>query len=549
MSDSEEQNEAQEAEPTKWYLRIDEESVFGPVIATKLREWAQQGRVAPGNEVSSDREQWIPAEDLPELEMVWNVELDDGTFFGPLNVKALRDLLEDETITFESRLVNRSSGETASVGDKESDIYAEEREAVVAAALAEQQRENVDVLRRLQSKLRESFERLDEARRSADDEKRQHTQSREALSQRDEVITSRDTQINALQQQLATEQHRVADMETQSRQSSDDLGRQIETLRTDFEQVSEEVNQARTELEAERTGHGEARQTLETVQQERDAARGQQEETQANLDRVGTQLDEEKKAHEGTRGALTGLQQTLDTEKSGKAEYEGRAQDLERELSKEQTEHADAVRQRDELSRELDSEREAHGSVKSELEQRDGELSETTSKLEELDGALQATRAESDTALEESLQREQDLTRKLVTVQQESAENARSLTDVQQQLAEAMAVASSVKTLEKQLDQERRRTDDLGKIREKLEQELLSVKSKYETELETNRDRIEQVLTRAEESSPELVIPEVVPEEEAIPEPPKQTSSALADLEAQAQRELKAWQNSRRRRR
>ncbi len=546
MSDPEDQNTPQEAETTKWYLRIDEDSLYGPVVATKLREWAQQGRVAPGNEISSDREQWIPAEDLPELEMVWNVELDDGTFFGPLNIKALRDLLEDETITFESRLVNRSSGETASVGEKEAEIYAEEREAMVAAALAEQQRENVDVLRRLQSKLRESFERLDEARRNCEEEKRQHAETRDTLAER-------EGQINALQEQLATEQQRLADLETQDRQKAEELGHELETLRAECQRLTEEAGQARAQLEGEQASHAETRQSLDEARRECGATQTQQTEAQASLGRVEQQLAEEKKAHEGTRKTLTDLQQALDSEKSGKVEYQGRLQHLESELSRERTQLADTTRHRDELVREIEGERNAHSSMRTELEKRDGELAQAMSQLQKLEASLQSTRSQSDTALEESLQREQDLTRKLVNVQQESAENARALTDAQQQLAEAVAVSSSVKTLEKQLDQERRRNDELSKIRETLEQELLSIKSKYETELETNRDRIEQLLSHADESSPELVIPElVVPEvdpEEPIPEPPKQTSSALADLEAQAQRELKAWQNSRRRRR
>lgn len=548
MSEPEEQNATQEAEPVKWYLRIDEDSLYGPVVAEKLREWAQQGRVAPGNEVSADREQWIPAEDLPELEMVWNVELDDGTFFGPLNVKALRDLLEDETITFDSRLVNRTSGETASVGEMEADIYAEEREAVVAAALAEQQRENTEVLRRIQSKLRGSFERLDEARRTAEEEKRLHAQTHEALSQRDEVIAARDAQIHELQAQLTAEQKRIADMEAQGRHSTETLAGELESLRSECARVTGEAEEVRAQLEGEQKTHAETRQSVDGVQQELGAANAQCAEAQSQLEHAAAQLADEQSAHEGTRKTLTDLRQALDSAKTGNAEHQDRLQHLQSELAKERTQHADTTRKRDEFSRELEGERETLASTRTDLELKNAELAETTAKMLELEGSLLETRSESDTALEESLQREQDLTRKLVTVQQESAENARSLTDVQQQLAEAAAVASSVKTLEKQLDQERRRNDDLGKIRETLEQELLTVKGNYEAELETNRNRIEQLLARTDGSSPELVIPEIV-QEESVPEPPKQTSSALVDLEAQAQRELRAWQNSRRRKR
>ena len=44
---------------TQWYLRIDDGSVFGPVPEVDLVDWAADGRIAPGNELSADREQWM----------------------------------------------------------------------------------------------------------------------------------------------------------------------------------------------------------------------------------------------------------------------------------------------------------------------------------------------------------------------------------------------------------------------------------------------------------------------------------------------------------
>ena len=50
-----------------WHLKIDDGSTFGPVPIEDLVYWAEQGRIAPGNEISSDTEKWVPAETVPEL--------------------------------------------------------------------------------------------------------------------------------------------------------------------------------------------------------------------------------------------------------------------------------------------------------------------------------------------------------------------------------------------------------------------------------------------------------------------------------------------------
>ncbi len=115
-------NSAKADKPDTWFLKIDEDSIFGPVPLDALREWAEQGRVAPGNEVSPDRETWTKAEAIPELKMQWMVEVVDGDLYGPLNIQALADLLDDGTIRLGAALSNRDTGETTTVRDKLADI-------------------------------------------------------------------------------------------------------------------------------------------------------------------------------------------------------------------------------------------------------------------------------------------------------------------------------------------------------------------------------------------------------------------------------------------
>ena len=117
MTDSEKQPRGTDT-PQQWFLKIDEGSVFGPASLQELRAWAEQGRIAPGNEISSDRKKWIPAEDLSELEMVWKIRLEAGEWFGPLNIRVLRDLLNDGTVLPNTPVRNVDTQETSTVEQK-----------------------------------------------------------------------------------------------------------------------------------------------------------------------------------------------------------------------------------------------------------------------------------------------------------------------------------------------------------------------------------------------------------------------------------------------
>ncbi len=96
----------------QWFLKIDDGTIFGPVPARSLRHWAEQGRIAPGNRLSKDKIEWIVAESMPELEMIWWVERDDGSLQGPFNRKALDSLISDGTIPGDARIIERNPEET-----------------------------------------------------------------------------------------------------------------------------------------------------------------------------------------------------------------------------------------------------------------------------------------------------------------------------------------------------------------------------------------------------------------------------------------------------
>ena len=55
----------------EWLVKLKDGAVHGPLDASILLEWAIQGRLVPGNEVSPDGEKWLPAESVHVLMNYW----------------------------------------------------------------------------------------------------------------------------------------------------------------------------------------------------------------------------------------------------------------------------------------------------------------------------------------------------------------------------------------------------------------------------------------------------------------------------------------------
>ena len=88
----------------QWWLRAQDE-VFGPVTRDNLLEWAQMGRIQPGQDVSEDGENWKPATEIAFLDMRWSIDIGDGTPRGPFNKQAAQALLASGRLPRGSKLV------------------------------------------------------------------------------------------------------------------------------------------------------------------------------------------------------------------------------------------------------------------------------------------------------------------------------------------------------------------------------------------------------------------------------------------------------------
>lgn len=116
------------ASQKSWFLRKKDGSEYGPVSLHDLQRWSAQCRLVAGNAVSHDREEWVPVESLPELEMNWRAKRSDGKEYGPFSLSATQELFDHGVLPEDAILTHVESGAQKKLSDvlKESDSLAKE---------------------------------------------------------------------------------------------------------------------------------------------------------------------------------------------------------------------------------------------------------------------------------------------------------------------------------------------------------------------------------------------------------------------------------------
>ena len=165
----------------QWWLRAQDE-VFGPVTRDNLLEWAQMGRIQPGQDVSEDGENWKPATEIAFLDMRWSIDIGDGTPRGPFNKQAAQALLASGRLPRGSKLVEvvpepvdqKAEPEPAPQEDESAaqaqSACVDEPKVASSNEIAElrQQLETLQAgLRAAEARAAEAERRVDEARREA----------------------------------------------------------------------------------------------------------------------------------------------------------------------------------------------------------------------------------------------------------------------------------------------------------------------------------------------------------------------------------------------
>jgi len=106
MSDEIELSPVDEELPMVWRVKkTADESIYGPVDANMLSEWANSAQIAPQDLIDMSDENWRPAPEIDFLGMLWLVKLPGDEIYGPTTVGALREFIQEG-------LINEKTGAT-----------------------------------------------------------------------------------------------------------------------------------------------------------------------------------------------------------------------------------------------------------------------------------------------------------------------------------------------------------------------------------------------------------------------------------------------------
>jgi len=106
---------AEKPDTRQWFLRIAGKTIFGPVSTRGIVVWAEQGRILPGHEVSTDREEWLPADQVAELGISWYIDDGAGNLRGPLNRVAAETILKSGKAPAAAKLVHAAEADLSRV--------------------------------------------------------------------------------------------------------------------------------------------------------------------------------------------------------------------------------------------------------------------------------------------------------------------------------------------------------------------------------------------------------------------------------------------------
>jgi ribosomal protein L19E len=79
--------------------KLPDNSIYGPVDANTLKEWANSAQISPQDQVDVSDENWKPAPEIDFLEMLWMVVLPDEETYGPTTLGTLREFIHEGLIS------------------------------------------------------------------------------------------------------------------------------------------------------------------------------------------------------------------------------------------------------------------------------------------------------------------------------------------------------------------------------------------------------------------------------------------------------------------
>ena len=289
MSDT--QNEKEDTR--QWFLRIGGETVFGPVSTQGLIVWAEQGRILPGHEVSTDRKKWLQAISVEWLDMRWFVDDGEGELRGPLNRLAAEALIKSGKVPEGAQLVSADDVEQDAAAERETKRSEKPTHELVPDDVFRVR------IRELESMVTSQRERLAKLSHADALETVQHERDvlsslvKEAETQRDNILRNAEKDARAHERKQELLRQQIKKLEQQLEESNNRI------LMSDEAAASKPVQIDKTESEQQvEQVRGEAAEQVAALKREADGLK-------AKLVLAGQAIAEARASGEAERASLS----------------------------------------------------------------------------------------------------------------------------------------------------------------------------------------------------------------------------------------------------
>lgn len=253
------------------YLRMSGGKIFGPIDLDTLRQWARDGRVEPSAVVSQNREEWMRAADIPELEMEWVVENAPGQFYGPTNRAVVDDFIKSGALAPTAR------------------FYRDMRSGLVERVDAEEAVADArNRLDELQNSLAAVNSELAETRF-------QMEESRASFSQSEARLKEVGDSLAGSQRELSAARARCAELEAENARLKDDCANQLAVgsrLLADKQALEDDNRRLEADRQKLEDGIRELRDDRDSMENSRNRLEEENRRRQKELEEARKELEE-----------------------------------------------------------------------------------------------------------------------------------------------------------------------------------------------------------------------------------------------------------------
>jgi len=107
----------QGALPMLWRVKKSaDESIYGPVDANVLKEWANSAQIAPQDMIDLSDDNWRNAPEIDFLDMLWMVKLPGDEVYGPTTLGTLREFVQEGLISEKTIATHAKTNQSLPVG-------------------------------------------------------------------------------------------------------------------------------------------------------------------------------------------------------------------------------------------------------------------------------------------------------------------------------------------------------------------------------------------------------------------------------------------------